>query len=68
MSEYFLLNGDKKFDFRYNKDDEYVDNPPSIPQHPFRKKNVKRETSSPGKCPSCGMLRSRTNKCFCNED
>lgn len=60
------LSGTKHIDYRYNTKSEYHNEPTTT--NFFRKKTIKRETTSTRRCPSCGLLRSSNNKCFCNED
>lgn len=52
-------------DFNYNNKGEYK-RPSPTSQHPFAKKSLRREGASKRICPSCGLLRSATNKCECN--
>lgn len=53
-------------EFRYNQKGEYHNEPKSNPTHPFNKKPIKRFTPNNTICPSCGLTRSRANKCECN--
>jgi hypothetical protein len=51
-------------EFRYNKNMEYHNNPPT---NVIRfKKAIKKESGPGSLCPSCGLTRSRMNKCECN--
>lgn len=58
------LSGTKKYDFRYNKSGEYHNDPPQ--DSPIRRKSVKKLSGYGTICPSCGISRSRSNKCECN--
>lgn len=66
---YFTFEDDvPRSDFRYNIKGEYHNRQSSPPEHPFRKKEKSNRSEVYGKtCPGCGIKRSRTNKCFCNE-
>jgi hypothetical protein len=62
MTQYQLLSGEKRLDFRYKRDGSYTNCPNkrrgSCPEPVPERKGKK--------CPSCGMFRSLANKCFCN--
>jgi hypothetical protein len=58
------LSGEKHYDYRYDRGGEYH-NIPSTPKM-LRKKAIKRSSGFGSVCPSCGIARSRSNKCECN--
>jgi hypothetical protein len=62
---YSDLSGTKHNDYRYNTKGDYHNDDPSEGK-PLRRKEIKRSSGYGTKCPSCGISRSRSNKCECN--
>lgn len=51
-------------EFRYNNSGVYHNDPPTT--NIIRKKSIKRNSTTNNVCPSCGLVRSMSNKCECN--
>jgi hypothetical protein len=58
------LSGTKKFDYRYLRNGEYTDE--QFDRKLLRRKEIKRSSGFGTVCISCGISRSRSNKCECN--
>jgi hypothetical protein len=70
MSQYQDLSGQKHYDFGYDNTGDYhrvVPSTKDLPLYLFGKKTSTDRNDLAGKtCPSCGIKRSKTNKCECN--
>jgi hypothetical protein len=61
---YYTVSGDKKVDYRFHRDGSY-DNI-VVEDSPLRRRKKEKTIRRGGICPSCGLMRSVSNKCDCN--
>lgn len=67
MSTYTTVDGRTRTDFRFNKEGVYHNTPARTSAAPTRFDNYGVRIVRHGNiCPSCGLQRSRANKCECN--